>query len=91
MTCQEFAKSLMAFVSGELAEEDQRRLQRHARQCPLCADEVDSYQRVMRLGHLLPILDPPPEILERLRAALQAIEETAAASPDTPDTDSDLG
>jgi anti-sigma factor RsiW len=79
MTCHEFAKSLMAFVSGDLGAEDERRLQRHARQCPLCAAEVDSYERVIRLGHLLPLIDPPPEALERLRAALIALESAPEA------------
>jgi anti-sigma factor RsiW len=74
MTCHEFSSRLMAFVSGDLAEAEQRRLQRHARQCPLCAEEVDSYQRVIRLGHLLPLIDPPPEILDRLRAAVRDLE-----------------
>jgi anti-sigma factor RsiW len=71
MTCREFSNSLMAFVSGELAEEEHHRAERHAQRCPCCAAEVDSYLRIIRLARLLPQLDPPPELLDRLRAALK--------------------
>jgi len=42
---------------------------------------LESYQQVIRLGHLLPLVDPPPEILDRLREALRTMEP----SPELPE------
>jgi anti-sigma factor RsiW len=77
MTCHQLGKALQAFVAGELPPEQHRRLERHLHGCPLCAAELDDYERVRRLGRQLPRLSPSPEFLERLRAALAAPEGPA--------------
>jgi anti-sigma factor RsiW len=71
MTCRELAELLIDFVSDELPPDVRARLERHLRACPPCESYLETYQITIRLTRKLPDVAPPPELLERLRRAIE--------------------
>jgi anti-sigma factor RsiW len=71
MTCRECAELLMEFLSGELNAEQCERIRLHLEDCPPCAIYIETYQITIRLTRQLPYGELPPEVAQRLRAALE--------------------
>jgi anti-sigma factor RsiW len=71
MTCRDCAELLMEFLQGELNAEQCERIRRHLEDCPPCAIYIETYQITIRLTHQLPCDPLPPEVAQRLRAALE--------------------
>jgi len=70
ITCRDLVQLLIDFVSGELPPEDQAHVEQHLRRCPPCVTYVETYQLTIRLTRRLPCEPLPPEVEQRLRAAL---------------------
>jgi anti-sigma factor RsiW len=70
MTCRQLAELLIDFVSGELPPEQRDHLEKHLRLCPPCVTYLETYQITIKLTRKLPCVPPPPELIEKLRAAL---------------------
>ncbi len=73
MTCRELSDLLVDFVSGELPPEHQDRVEKHLKACPPCVAYFESYQTTIKLTRKLPCDPLPPQLVERLRAALGEI------------------
>jgi anti-sigma factor RsiW len=71
MTCRECAELLMEFLGGELDAEHCEQIRRHLEDCPPCAIYIETYQITIRLTRQLPYGELPPEVAQRLRAALE--------------------
>jgi anti-sigma factor RsiW len=71
MTCRQLAEALLEYVAGELPPEECDRIRRHLCQCPPCVAYLESYELTIRLTRQLPAAPVPPQLLERVRAALQ--------------------
>ena len=71
MTCRQLAELLIDFVSGELPPEQREVLERHLRLCPPCVTYVETYKMTMHLTRKLPCRELPPDVAERLLAALK--------------------
>jgi len=70
MTCRELAETLLEYVAGELPPEQADRIRQHLCRCPPCVSYVETYQLTMRLSRQLPPAPVPPQLLERVRTAL---------------------
>jgi anti-sigma factor RsiW len=70
MNCRQLSELLVDYVSGELPPEQSDHFRRHLCQCPPCVVYLETYQLTIRLSRQLPAVAPPPQLLQRLRAAL---------------------
>jgi anti-sigma factor RsiW len=75
ITCKELCALLIDFVSGDLPVEHRERIEQHLRKCPPCVAYFESYQMTIKLTRKLPCTPPPPQLIERLRAALEEIKK----------------
>jgi len=71
MTCRQCTELLLDFLAGELDAELSDRIRRHLERCPPCVTYVETYQITIRLTRQLPRAALPPEVAERLWAALE--------------------
>ncbi len=69
MTCRELVELLCEFIDGELPEEKRCLVEQHLGACPPCVVYLETYQLTIRISRKLPSQPPPPQLLERLRAA----------------------
>ena len=76
MTCRQLVELLIDFLDGELPEERRRHLEEHLQFCPPCLTYLETYKVTIQLTRRLPDTPPPPELLERLKAALCEDKET---------------
>jgi anti-sigma factor (TIGR02949 family) len=70
MTCRELVEHLIDFLDGEMPEERRQHVQQHLDLCGPCLAYLETYQVTIRLTRRLPDVPPPPELLQRLKAAL---------------------
>ncbi len=70
ITCRQLAELLIDFVSGDLPPDQRDRLEKHLRLCPPCVTYLETYQITIKLTRQLPCVPPPPQLIEKLRAAL---------------------
>lgn len=70
MTCRELAEVLVDFVAGEMTEEQARVLREHMECCPPCVHYVRQYELTIKITRRLPPEPMPPQLVERLRAAV---------------------
>jgi anti-sigma factor RsiW len=70
ITCRELAEILLDYCAGELPPEQSDVIRQHLCQCPPCVAYVETYQLTIKLTRQLPPAPVPPQLLERLRAAL---------------------
>jgi anti-sigma factor RsiW len=70
MTCRDLVELLIDYLDGDLPEERRRRIELHLQMCPPCLVYLETYQATIRLTKRLPCAPPPPQLLERLKAAL---------------------
>jgi anti-sigma factor RsiW len=75
MTCKELCELLIDFVSDDLSPEHRQLVEHHLKCCPPCVAYFESYQATIKLTRKLPCTPPPPQLIERLRAAAQQIKE----------------
>ena len=71
MTCRELVELLLDFLDGDLPEERRRILEAHLALCQPCLNYLETYKVTIQLTRRLPDIPPPPELLERLKAALR--------------------
>ena len=71
MTCRELVELLIDFLDGDLPEERRRHIEEHLAFCPPCLTYLETYRVTIQLTRRLPDVPPPPELLERLKAALR--------------------
>jgi anti-sigma factor RsiW len=76
MTCREIVELLIDFLDNELPDERRRRLEAHLSLCEPCMNYLETYKVTIRLTRRLPDVPPPPELLQRLKAALCEEKET---------------
>jgi anti-sigma factor RsiW len=74
--CRDLVDLLYDFVSGELAPERREEVERHLRDCPPCLVYCETYRITIRVARRLPCPPPPPEVMARLRSAVQASLQT---------------
>jgi anti-sigma factor RsiW len=70
MTCRELVELLIDFVDEELPDDRRRLLETHLALCEPCMAYLETYKVTIRLTRRLPDVPPPPELLQRLKAAL---------------------
>lgn len=73
MNCRELAETLLDYITGELAEEHRRQIEEHLGCCPPCVTFIETYQVTIKLTRRLPQAPLPPELKERLEAAMREI------------------
>jgi anti-sigma factor RsiW len=71
MTCREMAELLIDYVSGELAPELSDHIRQHLCRCPPCGVYLETYQLTIKITRQLPPAPVPPELMARLRAAVE--------------------
>jgi anti-sigma factor RsiW len=81
ITCRELVELLIDYVSGELPPEKYAHLEQHLNRCPPCVTYIETYKLTIRLSRKLPCKPPPPELMQRLRAALQGEEGGGCCPP----------
>ncbi len=69
MTCRELAELLLDYLDGTLPPEQAEHLRAHLADCKPCVHYVATYELTIQITRRLPPTPPPPELLERLRAA----------------------
>jgi anti-sigma factor RsiW len=67
--CQEVRGLLPGYVDGELAPSEVGTVEQHAAVCRQCANEIDSLRILVRESGLLPVVEPPSGLRERIAAA----------------------
>lgn len=74
MNCREFSEFVMAWLDGELPEEERSVFEAHIRDCPPCLNFLDTYRDTVRLGKSVWIEDEPSlqEVPESLVQAILA-------------------
>jgi anti-sigma factor RsiW len=80
MNCKELCALLIDFVSDELPAEHRQLIEQHLKWCPPCVAYFESYQATIKLTRKLPCTPPPPQLIERLRAALEKIKKEGGKS-----------
>ena len=71
MTCRKLAEVLLEYVAGELPPEQCDHIRRHLCECPPCVAYLETYELTIKLTRQLPPAPVPPQLLERVRAALE--------------------
>lgn len=73
MDCQEFEALSGAYVLGAITDDERREADAHLAQCPNCPRKLRELQVVVDfLPHSLSPVEPPPDLKERLFAAIHA-------------------
>jgi hypothetical protein len=75
---QSMRELLALAAAGALDGEQQRRLDEHARQCPICSRELEIWSAYSQGLRRLPQPVPPGQLIERTRARL--LQERAAVA-----------
>jgi anti-sigma factor RsiW len=70
MTCRQLAETLLEYLCGDLPPEQCDHIRRHLCECPPCAVYLETYELTIKLSRQLPAAPVPPQLLERVRAAL---------------------
>ena len=83
ITCRDLVDLLYDFVAGELTPQRREEIERHLRDCPPCLANCETYRITIRVARRLPCPPPPPEVMQRLRSAVQA--SLQAPPPPSPD------
>lgn len=71
MNCEEFLNLLDAYLDGEASEQDVRRLEEHAKECPSCAMLLETCRDARLSGG---DVQPPPEFSAAWRAGIRKEE-----------------
>jgi len=71
MHCQEIQELLSAYIDGMLEPSVQNTVERHLEHCPACRQEAQDLKIIVGLVQELPLLEPPAEFRQRLRARLE--------------------
>ena len=79
MTCRELVELLIDFVAGDLPPEHRERVEQHLRRCPPCVAYVESYRVIIKISRKLPCEPLPPQLTERLKAALEDIKREGSS------------
>ena len=74
ITCRELVDLLCDFLAGELAEEQRRLIESHLEGCPPCVTYVETYRLTITMSRKLHCAPLPPQLKERLRAAMEQIK-----------------
>jgi hypothetical protein len=82
MTCKELCEFLIDFVANELPPGHRELIEDHLKWCPPCVAYFESYQLTIKLTRKLPCTPPPPQLIERLRAALEEIKKEGGKASD---------
>lgn len=83
MNCREMTEFLMAFLEGELPDEQRRAFEEHLRLCPPCEVYLDTYRETVRLGRAACGSDSeglPEEVPEELVQAILKARRSASSS-----------
>jgi anti-sigma factor RsiW len=73
MTCKDLAELLIDYVDGELADEQAALIREHLAFCQPCSCYIETYKITILITRKLPSVEPPLEVLERLRAAAEEV------------------
>lgn len=71
MNCEEFLNLLDAYLDGEASEQDARRLEEHAKECPSCAMLLETCRDARLSGG---DMQPPPKFSAAWRAGIRKEE-----------------
>ena len=71
LSCKQFMTELNAYLDEATSPEERERLQRHINECPNCWVVVDTTQKTLRVYKGVEAQSVPPDVSERLMAALQ--------------------
>jgi TolA-binding protein len=80
MDCEKFESSMMDELYGELDELTSAAAKRHVGGCARCAARLDGLRATRRVA-TVPLVEPPSDLEERIRAAA---EQAAASAPSRP-------
>lgn len=73
LTCRDLVDFLMAYLDGELPDEERAEFERHLEACPPCVVYLETYQETVRLGKDAARSEELPEAPEELvQAVLRA-------------------
>jgi anti-sigma factor RsiW len=84
MICRDVAELLLDFLADELSPTQRRLIEAHLRECPPCAALRQSYEITVKLSRRLPNPPPPPQLIERLTAAVIAWQNGGAQARQQP-------
>jgi anti-sigma factor RsiW len=85
ISCRRVAALLDHYAAEELSAPESQRLEWHLHRCPLCASEVESYLRVIRIVRALPPSPLPPGLWDRLRLLVEQVRLRTDRSPLVPE------
>ncbi len=71
MNCRELVELLLDYVADELPADQRHVLEIHLSFCPPCVTYLETYRATIRLMRQLPPTPLPPELVARLRSALE--------------------
>lgn len=73
LTCRDLVDFLMAYLDGELPDEERAEFERHLEACPPCVVYLETYQEAVRLGRDVGLAEEVSEAPEELvQAVLRA-------------------
>jgi anti-sigma factor RsiW len=75
MTCREMIELLLEYCSGELESALCQQIREHLEICPPCVTYLETYQITIRVSRQLPAAPLPPQLAQRLQAALKNLGE----------------
>ncbi len=62
MNCERFREKLLAFVRGELSDEERQEMEKHLHECPACRVEYEEELRIEKILKSVKRVSPPPEL-----------------------------
>jgi anti-sigma factor RsiW len=72
MTCRQLTELLIDYVNGELTPEQQSTVHSHLCLCQPCVAYLETYKITIQLTRQLPPAPLPPQLVERLLAAMES-------------------
>lgn len=76
MNCRELVEFLMDFLDGSLPPEHHQRVKEHIESCPPCEVYLETYRLTIQITRQLPCKPLPPELSQRLWAAMKEIRQS---------------
>lgn len=66
MQCKEAKRLISSYIDGEISPDKRRELEAHLLTCPYCRRELEMMEKIVKLIHELPEIEPYEELSDKI-------------------------